>query len=180
VSIYKLEVEELRVEMVHARYTVTASCLALAARKALMGFYDEREELCATELGTETVDVITDGETDTVCGTETFAPGGDHSVYLLWGDDEERPVYIGQSTKVLARLGQHMSDADKRSRTKPIEVIHCTSAEEMNTTEQELIGELEPYLNRAYNLDALARRGEAGEWKPVVPKQVLTARSAES
>ncbi|MCM3884292.1 hypothetical protein [Frankia sp. R82] len=68
-------------------------------------------------------------------------------VYLLWGADPDRPLYVGKSTKILARLGQHMGDRQKRHRVQRVTVIRCRDGRQMNRTEEKLIAEYQPTLN---------------------------------
>jgi predicted GIY-YIG superfamily endonuclease len=75
-------------------------------------------------------------------------PGGFY-VYLLWGDDETRPLYVGQSTNIFSRLGSHMSDPKKRYRIQTVSVIRCETERQMGTTELRLIRKYRPELNTA-------------------------------
>lgn len=73
-------------------------------------------------------------------------------VYILWGETE--PIYVGQSSNVLNRLGSHMGDPEKRAATKRIQLIRCDDREKMLETELHLIGEYRPILNVNGNPDA--------------------------
>lgn len=77
---------------------------------------------------------------------DAFDPKGWY-VYILWGDDDEVPLYIGQSRNVLSRLGSHMSDAEKRASVSRIQLIKCAGERTMMRTEAALIREFRPYLN---------------------------------
>jgi hypothetical protein len=77
---------------------------------------------------------------------ETFSPVG-YFVYLLWGDDEVRPVYIGKSTNVLARVGNHMSSPRMRGLVKRIQFVRCRDQSVMDATEGWLIDRYRPQLN---------------------------------
>ncbi|OHV52786.1 MULTISPECIES: GIY-YIG nuclease family protein [unclassified Frankia] len=68
-------------------------------------------------------------------------------VYLLWGTDPDRPLYVGKSTNILARLGQHMSDSTRRYRVQRVTVIRCRDGRQMDRTEGRLIEEYQPTLN---------------------------------
>lgn len=70
-------------------------------------------------------------------------------VYILWGDDDSTPVYVGQSTNVLSRLGSHLGDREKRGLVRRIQLIRCATHNEMNNTELRLIREYQPLLNKA-------------------------------
>lgn len=83
---------------------------------------------------------------------DSFDPHG-YFVYILWGDDPERPVYIGQSINVISRLGTHLSDRQKRSLTRRIQLIKCCGKRSMDSTEMRLIAEYKPLLNIAGNVE---------------------------
>lgn len=68
-------------------------------------------------------------------------------VYLLWGSDRERPLYVGQTTNLFARLGAHMNDRTKRYQTERITVLRCSSQEVMESTEWSLIRLHQPPMN---------------------------------
>lgn len=69
-------------------------------------------------------------------------------VYILWPASEDRPLYIGQSTNVLARVGTHIVNPAKRPRITRITLIKCYSEAAMHETEGRLIDFYEPELNR--------------------------------
>jgi hypothetical protein len=75
-----------------------------------------------------------------------FDPHGLY-VYLLWGNDPDRPVYVGQSSNILARLGDHMRDATKRSIVKRVQVVNCEDKAKMDELEASLILAYQPVLN---------------------------------
>ena len=68
-------------------------------------------------------------------------------VYLLFGDDPVKPVYIGQSRNVLARLATHMSDSEKRDKTRRVQLVRCPDEATMDATERALIARYQPLLN---------------------------------
>lgn len=70
-------------------------------------------------------------------------------VYLLFGDDPLQPIYIGQSTNVLNRLGQHMVAIDRRHRITRVDTIRCATPQAMHRLEENLIKRYQPELNRA-------------------------------
>lgn len=76
-----------------------------------------------------------------------FNPHG-FFVYLLWGDDTERPIYVGESANVLGRLGTHVSGPHGQ-RIRSVSFIRCDSEGQMHVTERELIDLYQPELNRA-------------------------------
>jgi predicted GIY-YIG superfamily endonuclease len=77
---------------------------------------------------------------------DAFDPHGFY-VYLLWGDDDETPLYIGQSRNVLGRLGSHMQNKERRHIVKSIQIIKCSGTATMMRTEAALIREYKPPLN---------------------------------
>jgi len=80
---------------------------------------------------------------------EGFVPFG-HFVYLLWGPDEDRPLYIGQSINVLARLGKHVV-ASYAKDIRRVTIMRCSAAKEMTDTEAYLIAKHRPLLNVTLN-----------------------------
>jgi hypothetical protein len=68
-------------------------------------------------------------------------------VYLLIGH-HDKPIYIGQSTNILSRLGSHMS-GNKRELTSKVQIIRCRNKKSMNLTESILIKQHQPMLNVA-------------------------------
>lgn len=77
---------------------------------------------------------------------DAFDPHGFY-VYILWGVDDETPLYIGQSRNVLSRLGYHMTDKAKRYEVKSVQLIKCSGKRTMDRTEAALIREYKPPLN---------------------------------
>jgi predicted GIY-YIG superfamily endonuclease len=77
---------------------------------------------------------------------DAFDPHG-YYVYLLWGDDDETPLYIGQSRNVLGRLGSHMTNNDRRNLVKSVQLIKCSGKRTMDRTEAALIREYKPPMN---------------------------------
>jgi predicted GIY-YIG superfamily endonuclease len=75
---------------------------------------------------------------------EAFDPRG-FFVYVLW--DDKRRLYIGKSTNVLQRLGQHMGKKNKRDQVERVEVIRCESERAMVTKEAQLIRKHRPPMN---------------------------------
>ncbi|MGH2690315.1 MAG: hypothetical protein ACRDKW_16135 [Actinomycetota bacterium] len=68
-------------------------------------------------------------------------------VYVLWPASDDRPLYIGSSTNVLARVGTHVVNPERRPRITRITLIKCFSAADMSDTEGRLIQFYEPELN---------------------------------
>ena len=76
---------------------------------------------------------------------EMFDPHG-FCVYLLWGDDEDRPIYVGQSVNVMGRVGSHMT-SDKGPLTRKVQIVRCSSREQMCELESSLIELYQPPMN---------------------------------
>lgn len=77
---------------------------------------------------------------------ELFDPAGCF-VYILWGTHPQIPVYVGESTNILGRLGSHLGDRNKRPMIFRVQLIRCTDEESMHHTEARLIAELRPRFN---------------------------------
>jgi hypothetical protein len=77
---------------------------------------------------------------------EGFNPNGSF-VYLLWDHTDDRPIYIGASRNILARLGNHLVDPDKRGRVGRVTLVRCYGPEAMAATEAKLIDFYKPELN---------------------------------
>jgi predicted GIY-YIG superfamily endonuclease len=77
---------------------------------------------------------------------DSFDPHG-YYVYLLWGDDSDTPLYIGQSRNVLGRLGDHMRNAERRYLVRSVQLIKCSGERTMKRTEAALIREYGPPMN---------------------------------
>lgn len=92
-----------------------------------------------------------------------FDPRG-YFVYLLW-DGDVTPLYVGQSKNVLARLGNHMGDREKRARVRRVQLVRCDSKQQMDGVERRLIRFFQPPLNRDLRVpSALTRaRGVAAD-----------------
>jgi hypothetical protein len=78
---------------------------------------------------------------------DVFDPHG-FCVYLLWSDDTERPIYVGQSINVMGRVGSHMT-SDKGPLTRRVQIVRCTSREQMCALEASLIELYQPPMNTA-------------------------------
>jgi predicted GIY-YIG superfamily endonuclease len=83
------------------------------------------------------------------------------AVYVMFGHDD-KPIYIGQSTDVRARLASHRRDRGhfpplgnqtRWEATKRVEVIDCADRAEMCRTERALIAHYRPVLNKLDNPD---------------------------
>jgi predicted GIY-YIG superfamily endonuclease len=73
-----------------------------------------------------------------------FDPHG-FFVYVLW--DDRRRLYVGKSTNVLQRLGQHMGKKNKRDLVTRVQFIRCKSERAMRDKETQLIRMHRPPMN---------------------------------
>lgn len=71
-----------------------------------------------------------------------------HYVYVAWGSDESRPLYIGKSSNVLARLGQHSTVQPWYPDAVRFELHTFESSKAAEDAETEAIYELNPIYNR--------------------------------
>lgn len=79
-----------------------------------------------------------------------FDPRG-FFVYLLWGNDQDTPLYVGRSTNVLRRTGQHMA-ASYSPDIRRVTFIRCATEKQMHRIETELIRRYHPRINIAQNI----------------------------
>lgn len=70
-------------------------------------------------------------------------------VYLLWEvADDAVPLYVGCSGNILARLGAHLGNSDRRYRVGWVTLIRCTSQKAMLAREGALIRKYRPEWNK--------------------------------
>ena len=69
-------------------------------------------------------------------------------VYALFQDDKDSPVYIGQTTAPLARLGTHTSGSKYKKDWDFFRIVEVESSEAMNILEAELIEHFKPEYNK--------------------------------
>lgn len=62
-----------------------------------------------------------------------------HFVYCPWGDDPDRPLYVGQSSNLYSRLGTHLSNSTRRWSIKRVSTIRCESRADAFNLEGQLI-----------------------------------------
>lgn len=77
---------------------------------------------------------------------DSFDPHGNF-VYLLWGTNPSTPLYVGQSTNLFSRIGNHFSNPQKRQCIKSVQFIRCRSVAIMNGLEARLIYQYSPPWN---------------------------------
>ena len=73
-----------------------------------------------------------------------FNPHG-YFVYCLWGDDHSCPIYVGQSTNVMGRLGSHVNT--KGAQIRCVTLLRCRSQRQMEGIETRMIDHYQPPLN---------------------------------
>lgn len=73
-------------------------------------------------------------------------------VYLLWGENRERPLYIGQTKTILWRLAQHsrLGGSLFAPEIRSVTIIRCQEVGEMEALERELIRTMNPMYNRRH------------------------------
>ena len=79
-------------------------------------------------------------------------PEDEAFVYIAWGRDESRPLYIGKSRNVMARLGQHAQSSPWYVYIDHFDVYGFRSELAALQAEAEAIAELRPEYNKALNL----------------------------
>ncbi|HYB39177.1 MAG TPA: hypothetical protein VEF72_27945 [Mycobacterium sp.] len=62
--------------------------------------------------------------------------------------DPDTPLYVGESTNILARLGSHAGDRQKRYLIERVQLIRCEDEYTMHATEGRLIGHYRPLFNQ--------------------------------
>lgn len=142
---YRFRVEEVETLMVSAEYEVDATSIDCALKLAWNGLYKNREVLLETSLGRRIEDVLDPDNPFDAFDIE-LDPSG-FCVYMLWGDDQSRPLYVGLSTNILGRLGSHMNCRDKRAQTRKVQIIRCGDEATMRQLEHDLIAKYQPPLN---------------------------------
>jgi len=69
-------------------------------------------------------------------------------VYMLWErKGAEKPIYVGKSTNIFARIGDHMRDPARRKRIGWVTFIRCEDTDRMKRAERKWIGHYKPELN---------------------------------
>jgi hypothetical protein len=95
---------------------------------------------------------------------QAFAAPKGFYVYCLWGEDPERPLYVGKSANVFNRLSQHAAGRGTgnglvwsinsrghgtRTQVTRVTLLKCETREIMEHVEVELIARLRPDHNHA-------------------------------
>lgn len=71
-------------------------------------------------------------------------------VCVLWGDDEDRPIYVGRSENVFERIGVH-ANSFLGSDVRRVEIHYCVDREHMCMLEEDLIKWYRPKWNDKFN-----------------------------
>jgi excinuclease UvrABC nuclease subunit len=80
-----------------------------------------------------------------------FAEPTTPCVYVLWGEDEERPNYVGCSENVFGRIGHHVAMYPARA-IQRVEIITCVDKEHMCECEADIIKWYRPRWNLLHNI----------------------------
>lgn len=81
-------------------------------------------------------------------------PDGVYFVYLAWGFDPKRPLYVGKTRALMGRLGKHSQQSRWFDSVRRWEVYAYPSEEEALIAEGDAINELRPEYNQAGNRGA--------------------------
>lgn len=81
-------------------------------------------------------------------------PVAGHFVYILWGDDPRRPLYVGESGHLLQRLGWHYRNHGQDIRS--VQLLECATREDRLALEQDMIWKYRPIHNRTWAGQAVA------------------------
>lgn len=68
-------------------------------------------------------------------------------VYLVWGEDRARPLYIGKANRPFTRAGHHLATAPWAGEIRSFECHAFLSANAALVAELEAIHELDPVYN---------------------------------
>lgn len=77
--------------------------------------------------------------------TTLVAPRG-YFVYIL-RDIDRNTLYVGRSSNVLGRLGEHMRKVERRDDIEEIDLIRCKDEADMLETEVKLVAKYRPSWN---------------------------------
>jgi hypothetical protein len=85
---------------------------------------------------------------------DSVNPNG-HFVYILWGTSDDKPLYVGRSSNVLARLGNHMVNPQRRQCIARVSLVRCLDRTTATQVEAQLIDFYQCELNK---LDGMGHR----------------------
>ena len=97
-------------------------------------------------------------------------------VYIAWGRDRERPLYVGQSRQLHDRIGTHLRDAPWRKSVLRFEVYAFTTAADALEAESDAIASLHPIHNLTGNGDVTARLVRTVPKPPRAPRAKKVAQ----
>lgn len=80
------------------------------------------------------------------CDGDVFDPNG-YFVYLLWGRNPDTPLYVGRSTNVFRRVGDHMGNPQRRTSIRNVQFLRCRNEDAMIRLEWTLILKFKPPWN---------------------------------
>lgn len=99
-----------------------------------------------------------------------------HFVYILWGEDRTRPLYVGETAHLMRRLGNHR---DKAERVLTIQLLAFDSEQERSLAEAQLIRHYQPPLNTLHAAGNGGRRGPIRRNRPAQRAYFLGLAGAE-
>jgi hypothetical protein len=79
-----------------------------------------------------------------------------HFVYILWGDDDKQPLYVGESGALLARLGWHYANRGRGRFIRSVQLLECATVEDRKATELLLIEHYQPPWNTLWAATGIA------------------------
>lgn len=109
---------------------------------------------------------------------------GWRAVYILWGTDHDRPLYIGKSTSVWERLRAHLKDPVKRAQVKYATILRFDTHTEMSEQERHLIRLHHPLWN-VRGVPKQPKNGDQNstslisQWAAIYQLAILVRRLAE-
>jgi hypothetical protein len=138
-----------RAEQVLSEAAETVRRIALVASGCLRGAVERatRRENAAARATAQAETRIAFALDGIASATGAYLDPHGFYVYLLRESAGKPPIYVGQSTNILSRLGSHMTAPDRRYRVKHIEVLRCKNRRQMDLTEARLIRHFKPELN---------------------------------
>jgi excinuclease UvrABC nuclease subunit len=88
-------------------------------------------------------------------------------VYLLWGEDETTPLYVGQSISPLSRLSDHLQWflphlGGWQHQIRSVSLREVSTCDEMDDLEFELIQQYRPKWNLAVSRSNFRKRRQGG------------------
>lgn len=112
----------------------------------------------------------------TITRKSSHFPVVGHFVYILWGDDKRRPLYVGETGHLLGRLGHHYRNHGENIRS--VQLLECASQAERVALEQDMIWRYRPVHNRTWAGQAVAWDMPVSGRRP--PKRAVTRLDSSS